>query len=138
MASQELRKGCPTRVVTAMTMLKQTLFRYQGHVGAALVLGGVDATGNDALSLVKAAISTGIFNDLGSGSNIDACIITTSSAEVLRDFGMSNARVQKERTYVFRRGTTAWNSESVRDLIVDETITQVLCTGTGEAIDTNV
>ena len=26
-------------------MLKQYLFRYQGHVSAALVLGGVDATG---------------------------------------------------------------------------------------------
>lgn len=28
-----------------MTMLKQMLFRYQGHVGAALVLGGVDSNG---------------------------------------------------------------------------------------------
>lgn len=28
-----------------MTMLKQYLFRYQGHVGAHLVLGGVDSTG---------------------------------------------------------------------------------------------
>jgi len=34
-----------SRVVTAMTMLKQTLFRYQGHVSAALVLGGVDIDG---------------------------------------------------------------------------------------------
>ena len=33
------------RVVTALTMLKQLLFRYQGHVSAALVLGGVDCTG---------------------------------------------------------------------------------------------
>lgn len=38
-------QGRPARVVTAMTMLKQYLFRYQGHVGADLVLGGVDATG---------------------------------------------------------------------------------------------
>jgi 20S proteasome alpha/beta subunit len=28
-----------------MTLLKRMLWRYQGHVGAALVLGGVDATG---------------------------------------------------------------------------------------------
>lgn len=34
-----------SRVVTAMTLLKQMLFRYQGHISAALVLGGVDATG---------------------------------------------------------------------------------------------
>jgi hypothetical protein len=32
-------------VVTTMTLLKRMLWRYQGHVGAALVLGGVDATG---------------------------------------------------------------------------------------------
>lgn len=40
-----LSSGRKPRVVTAMTMLKQMLFRYQGHVGAALVLGGVDSTG---------------------------------------------------------------------------------------------
>lgn len=59
-----LSTGRKPRVVTAMTMLKQMLFksvsplsstwttielcmgyRYQGHIGAALVLGGVDATG---------------------------------------------------------------------------------------------
>ncbi len=40
-----LQTGRKPRVVTAMTMLKQMLFRYQGHIGAALVLGGVDATG---------------------------------------------------------------------------------------------
>lgn len=58
-----LSTGRKPRVVTALTMLKQMLFRYvisiiyglmssklidyryQGHIGAALVLGGVDATG---------------------------------------------------------------------------------------------
>lgn len=40
-----LSSGRKPRVVTAMTMLKQMLFRYQGHIGAALVLGGVDPTG---------------------------------------------------------------------------------------------
>lgn len=33
------------RVATANQLLKQYLFRYQGHIGAALVLGGVDPTG---------------------------------------------------------------------------------------------
>lgn len=32
-------------VVTASKMLSQMLFRYQGHIGAALVLGGVDHMG---------------------------------------------------------------------------------------------
>lgn len=34
-----------SRVATALNMLKHTLFRYQGHVSAALVLGGVDFHG---------------------------------------------------------------------------------------------
>lgn len=40
-----LSTGSPSRVVTACTMLKRMLFRYQGHVSAALVLGGVDSSG---------------------------------------------------------------------------------------------
>src|SRR2546429_5463729 len=41
----QLTTGRQARVVTAMTMLKQLLFRYQGHIGAALVLGGYDVSG---------------------------------------------------------------------------------------------
>jgi len=33
------------RVATSLTMLKRYLYQYQGHVSAALVLGGVDCTG---------------------------------------------------------------------------------------------
>lgn len=40
-----LNTGSPSRVITACTVLKRMLFRYQGHISAALVLGGVDATG---------------------------------------------------------------------------------------------
>ncbi|KAJ7136152.1 20S proteasome subunit [Mycena epipterygia] len=170
-----LSTGRKPRVVTAMTMLKQMLFRYQGQVGAALVLGGVDATGphlftihphgstdklpyvtmgsgslaamavfesgwkanmsrEAALQLVKDAISAGIFNDLGSGSNVDACIITASHTEMLRNVEMPNVRVQKERQYGFRRGTTAWKSETVRNLIVSEEVT--LIGGGGDEMDT--
>ena len=60
MEMHALSTGRKPRVITAMTMLKQMLFRcvtcsfkyhqliqtrYQGQIGAALVLGGVDATG---------------------------------------------------------------------------------------------
>lgn len=41
----KLRTGREGRVVSSLRMLKQYLFRYQGHVSAALVLGGVDVTG---------------------------------------------------------------------------------------------
>ena len=40
-----LGTGTQSRVVAATTLLKRTLFKYQGHVSAALVLGGVDCTG---------------------------------------------------------------------------------------------
>ena len=85
-----------------------------------------------ALNLVKAAISAGIFNDLGSGSNVDACIITAGQTEMLRNVEMPNERVQKERKYGFRRGTTAWKTENVRSLIISEETTLV----GGEAMDT--
>jgi len=155
-------------------MLKQMLFQYEGHIGAALVLGGVDATGPHlftihphgstdklpyvtmgsgslaamavfesgwkpnmsraaALQLVKDAISAGIFNDLGSGSNVDACIITSSHTEMLRNVEMPNVRVQKERQYGFRRGTTAWKNENIRSLIVSEQVTLI---GGGDEMDT--
>ncbi|KAI0643228.1 20S proteasome subunit [Trametes meyenii] len=178
-----LSTGRKPRVVTAMTMLKQMLFRYQGHVGAALVLGGVDATGPqlftihphgstdklpyvtmgsgslaamavfeakwqpnmeraDALNLVCAAIEAGIFNDLGSGSNVDACVITASHTEMLRNFVKPNERVQKERSYQFRRGTTAFKKEEIRSLVVDEDITLISGgrgrgAAEGEAMDTS-
>ncbi|KIY52047.1 20S proteasome subunit [Fistulina hepatica ATCC 64428] len=163
MEMHALSTGRKPRVVTAMTMLKQMLFRYQGNIGAALVLGGVDATGPhlftihphgstdklpyvtmgsgslaamavfesgwrggmkraEALNLVIAAVSAGIFNDLGSGSNVDACIITSTGTEMLRNVEMPNQRVQKERQYVFRRGTTAIKKESIRHLVVSEEI----------------
>ena len=40
-----LNTGTQPRVVTAVTLLKRMLFRYQGHVSAALVLGGCDLNG---------------------------------------------------------------------------------------------
>lgn len=116
-----------SRVVTACTLLKRMLFRYQGHVSAALVLGGCDANGahiyqiyphgstsklpyttmgsgslaamavfesawhedmseQQAVGLVQRAVLAGVFNDLGSGSNVDVNIIRTDgSVEVRRN-----------------------------------------------------
>lgn len=50
---------------------------------------------------------------------------------MLRNFVKPNERVEKERKYTFRRGTTAWKSESIRKLIVSEQVTPI----TGEAMD---
>merc|ERR1712070_1048099 len=138
--------GRKSRVGTALSMLKQFLFRYQGNVSAALVLGGVDVNGphiytvyphgstdnlgyatmgsgslaamsvfearyrddmelEDAKQLVQDAIFAGIFNDLGSGSSCDLCVITAEETTYLRGHAKPNPRKFK-RTYNFAPGAT--------------------------------
>ena len=116
LALHRFATGRASRVATALQMLKSHLFRHQGHISAALVLGGVDVEGphlftvyphgstdslpfatmgsgslnamavfeadyregmgeEEAVRLVARAIRAGIFNDLGSGSNVDVCVI---------------------------------------------------------------
>jgi len=135
------------RVITCMTLLKQHLFRHQGHLGAYLVVAGVDPTGvhlftvhshgstdklpyvtmgsgslaamsvfesqwkqnltqEEAEVLCSEAILAGIFNDLGSGSNVDICVITPEKATLKRNLLTPNERVPKEQSYKFERGTT--------------------------------
>jgi len=141
-----LNTGRQPRVATAMTMLKQMLFKYQGNVSAALVLGGVDITGStlctiyphgstdslpyvtmgsgslaamavfeagwkpnltkeEAIKLVHQAISAGIFNDLGSGGNVDIVILTKGGKEILRNYDKPNPRKFK-KSYQYPRGYT--------------------------------
>jgi len=147
LALHRLATGRESRVNTAKTMLKQMLFRYQGHVSAALVLGGVDITGpsiisiyphgstdnlpfatmgsgslaamavfeahwkkdlekQEAVDLVHAAITAGIFNDLGSGGNVDIVVITKGNVEVKRNYDKPNPR-KFRKEYKLPRGTTA-------------------------------
>jgi hypothetical protein len=106
-------------------MLKQHLFKYHGHIGAYLVVAGVDPTGvhlftvhahgstdklpyvtmgsgslaamavfestwkkgmtrEEAVELCSQAIQAGIFNDLGSGSNVDVCVITKEKVRSMK------------------------------------------------------
>jgi len=138
--------GRQSRVGTALAMLKQFLFRYQGAISAALVLGGVDCKGpyiytvyphgstdnlgyatmgsgslaamsvfearykdgmdvDEAKELVKDAIEAGIFNDLGSGSNCDICVINQEGSTVTRGFTKPNPRTAR-REYTFKPGAT--------------------------------
>lgn len=146
------------RLATALTMLKQYLFRYQGHVGAALVLGGIDVTGpqlytiyphgstdklpfvtmgsgslaaisvfeskwkkdmerQEAIDLVAEAIESGIFNDLGSGSNVDVTVIEKNNVEILRNYRRPNQRQPKEKSYKFERGTTSILKQDFRKYV---------------------
>lgn len=126
-------------------------FKYQGHIGAALVLGGYDLNGphlftvyphgsSDALpfatmgsgslaamavfeadykegmdeeeakELVARSIRAGIFNDLGSGSNVDLCVITKDGVKYLRNHETPNERTYtRSKGYDFPPGTTVLN-----------------------------
>jgi len=131
-----LSTNSQSRVVTALTLTKRMLYKYQGNIGAHLILGGVDIHGPhlysihghgstqrlpyttmgsgslaamavfesrytedleeaDAILLVKDAIRAGIFNDLGSGSNVDITVIR------------KNNDVTKMRTYEVAAGKAA-------------------------------
>ncbi|XP_061460251.1 proteasome subunit beta type-7 [Rhineura floridana] len=166
MELHSLSTGRLPRVVTANRMLKQMLFRYQGYIGAALVLGGVDVTGahlysiyphgstdklpyvtmgsgslaamavfedkfkpemeeEEAKQLVRDAIAAGIYNDLGSGSNIDLCVLSKNKLDFLRPYDMPNKKGERHGRYRCERGTTGVLSEKVTLLdleVTDETV----------------
>jgi len=166
--------GRPSKVCTANRMLKQYLYGYQGHISAALVLGGCDYMGPhlysihphgstdklpyvtmgsgslaamsvfengyqvnmkkaDAMALVRDAVAAGIFNDLGSGSNVDLCIITRDQKiEYLRPYEECNQKGQRQGDYSFKRGATAVISKSIKKISFDIVSEEVQ-----EAMDTS-
>mmetsp|Transcript_39761 Transcript_39761/g.100198 ORF Transcript_39761/g.100198 Transcript_39761/m.100198 type:complete len:271 (-) Transcript_39761:117-929(-) len=147
------------RVITAQTLLAEHLFRYQGHVSAALVLGGVDFTGphlchiypegssqylpyvtmgsgslaamavleegyednleeDKAVLLVRDAIRAGIFNDMGSGSNVDICVIRKDGVSMMRNYETPNERLYRRAGgYTFPRGFTPVNKTEIEKLV---------------------
>jgi len=153
--------GVPVRVACAERLLSDHLFKYQGHVGAALIVGGVDRTGNylcmiyphgsvdylpfvtmgsgslaamavfesrwrkdmeleDGKKLVRDAIAAGIFNDLGSGSNVDLCVITKEGVKDLRPYDVANEKGVRQGVYRYAKGTTATLATKVIPLEVFE------------------
>jgi 20S proteasome subunit beta 2 len=87
---------------------------------------------------VSKAIQAGIFNDLGSGSNVDVCIITKDRTDMLRNYLKPNEKVEKERRYKFERGTTDWQKgkEKIRSFIVHEQVRPIGASGE-DAMDTS-
>ena len=51
-----------------------------------------DMTLEEGKRLVADAIRAGIFNDLGSGSNVDLCVITKDNAEMIRPYEIANLK----------------------------------------------
>jgi 20S proteasome subunit beta 2 len=161
-----LNSGRQVRVVAANRLLRQYLFRYQGHVSAALVLGGVDINGpylgtiaphgssdrlpyvtmgsgslaamsvfedrfrpdlseEEGKELVADAIRAGIFNDLGSGSNVDLCVITKDKVEMIRPYHIANEKGIRQGNYMFKRGTTQVLKSEIKKVQIEVLSTSV-------------
>ncbi|XP_062516236.1 LOW QUALITY PROTEIN: proteasome subunit beta type-7-like [Corticium candelabrum] len=72
-----------------------------------------DMEEEDAKLLVRNAIAAGVFNDLGSGTNIDLCVITADKTDYLRPFDEANVKGERQEDYSYKRGTTAVLHERV-------------------------
>ncbi|TPP61158.1 Proteasome subunit beta type [Fasciola gigantica] len=173
-----LNTGRQPRVILPLRLLKDYLFGYrvssfkvleifQGYVGAALILGGVDYQGphlysvsphgcsdklpyitmgsgclaalsvlesrfrfdlsrTEAMQLVRDAIAAGIFNDLGSGSNVDLCVITKDSTEYIRPHDVANKKGQRASKYNLPPGSTAVLSQKIQPVEYDVVTTRVI------------
>ncbi|KAI7799180.1 proteasome 20S subunit beta 13a [Triplophysa rosa] len=83
-------------------------------------------TEEEAKLLVRDAIHAGIMNDLGSGSNVDLCVIRRNGAEYIRPFESSNYKSERQRRYKYPEGTTPVLKEQTMKLdLVEETVHQM-------------
>jgi 20S proteasome subunit beta 2 len=71
----------------------------------------------EAIDMVDEAIQAGIFNDLGSGSNVDICVISMKTGvRMLRNYRTPNERVFRAAIPGFKypKGSTEWLTETRR------------------------
>lgn len=146
----------------AATRLCSHAFKYGGHLGTHLIVGGVDVKGpqliecqndgnmysnpfhttgsgslaamailetyykegmtkEEAIKLVVAAIEAGIYHDLGSGSNVDVCVIMKNKVEYMRNYKHDNKKVySKPGGYKFREDRVKVLDEVKLKLVVEE------------------
>eukprot|EP00088_Acartia_fossae_P071212 TRINITY_DN972_c0_g1_i5.p1 TRINITY_DN972_c0_g1~~TRINITY_DN972_c0_g1_i5.p1 ORF type:complete len:284 (-),score=103.96 TRINITY_DN972_c0_g1_i5:423-1274(-) len=75
----------------------------------------------DAKQLVRDAIAAGIFNDMGSGSNVDLVVIKANdNVQYLRGYDEANQKGVRRQKYKYAKGTTAVLSEKVRNISLTE------------------
>jgi len=77
-----------------------------------------------AMELVQNAILSGINNDLGSGSNVDLCVITKGKTVFHRNIFKTQIPHKKDYRYQFKRGTTEILSTKKVDFKDDDYDTQ--------------
>ncbi len=150
-----------SRVQMAALRLVNHAFKYGGHIGTHLIVGGVDVKGpqliecsndgnmysapyhttgsgslaamaimetyykdhmtkDEAIKLCVAAIEAGIYHDLGSGSNVDVCIISRGKYEMLRNYKHDNFKVfSKPDGYQFKKERVQVIEEFKHKIIVE-------------------
>lgn len=79
--------------------------------------------------MVADAIRAGVFNDLGSGSNVDVCVIRNNqvrgpvfdsrSVDYIRPYDVANEKGKRQGSYRYKRGTTAVLDKSVRPIVIE-------------------
>ncbi|CDI96893.1 proteasome subunit beta type 7 [Echinococcus multilocularis] len=73
-----LNTGRKPRVIAALRLLKQHLFKYKGHIGAACILGGVDNFGPHLYGVYPHGSSDKVpYTTMGSGSLASMAILET-------------------------------------------------------------
>merc|ERR1712187_394333 len=79
-----------------------------------------DLSVEDGKNLVAKAIRAGIFNDLGSGGNVDVCVLTKDDGNILRNWQKPNERMVKARFSGFKKGVTPVLREEILKLATVE------------------
>jgi 20S proteasome subunit beta 2 len=78
-----------------------------------------DMEKEDAMKLCVAAIEAGIYHDLGSGSNVDVCVITKGKVEMFRNLKQDNQKIySKPGGYQFKKDRVQVLEEFKQNLVV--------------------
>ncbi|CAF1169687.1 unnamed protein product [Adineta steineri] len=133
-----LNQDRQVRVVTAVRMLQQHLYRYKGYIGAYLIIVGVDVTGshiaaiepygteNEAKQLVRDALYASITTDLYSGSKINMYVLTKEKLDKFLPYEIVAVRGDRQIDYKLEKGVKVL-STSVKKIefdIVNEKVKQ--------------
>lgn len=70
--------------------------------------------------MVAEAIQAGIYNDLGSGSSVDMCVIRKNSVDYMKPYEDTCIKGQKQGSYKYKKGTTAVLTSVSRPVIIED------------------
>jgi len=92
---QELNTNRSARVITAMRVAKQHLFKYMGYVGAYLLIGGVDPTGPHLFDV--SANGTTMNRPFGADGSGSYAAITVLERDFRKDMPLDQAKAMVAR-----------------------------------------